>query len=147
MANIKVSELPSASSFGDSDYTMIVQSGENKKIAKQNMAIPKITKIWEDNTVTTWHDATLGLDVSNYDFLLIVSSQQTSFVPSFFDLYLTWNGYYTVQSKDVITQRHIYRDGNDIHWGECFYRGINGATGVGNADDIDYPRTIYGIKI
>ena len=35
MANIKVSELPSASSFGDNDYAMIVQGGENKKITKE----------------------------------------------------------------------------------------------------------------
>lgn len=37
MANIKVSELNTATSFNDEDYTMIVQSGENKKIAKNNL--------------------------------------------------------------------------------------------------------------
>lgn len=36
-SEIKVSELPIATSFGDSDYTMIVQSGENKKITGENL--------------------------------------------------------------------------------------------------------------
>lgn len=149
MANIKVSELPSASSFGDSDYAMIVQSGENKKIAKQDMAIPKITKIWEDSTVSTWHDATLGLDISNYDFLIIVPSHSApaitpTNIPGF---YFCWDGYYSTQDKDVATQRFIYRENNDLHWGECWYRGINNATGHGYSDNIDYPKQVFGIKI
>ena len=37
MANIKISELPTATSFEDDDYVMIVQSNANKKITKQNM--------------------------------------------------------------------------------------------------------------
>lgn len=37
MANIKVSELPSTSSFNSEDYTMIIQNGENKKITKQDI--------------------------------------------------------------------------------------------------------------
>lgn len=37
MANIKVSELNTATSFNDEDYTMIVQNGENKKITKENL--------------------------------------------------------------------------------------------------------------
>ena len=37
MANIKVSELPTATSFEDDDYVMIVQSNTNKKITKENM--------------------------------------------------------------------------------------------------------------
>lgn len=43
MANIKVSELTTATTFDDSDYTMIVQSGENKKITKQNIFTNLIT--------------------------------------------------------------------------------------------------------
>ena len=37
MANIKVSELPTATHFDDDDYVMIVQSNTNKKITKENM--------------------------------------------------------------------------------------------------------------
>lgn len=37
MANIKVSELPTATEFNDDDYVMIVQSNTNKKITKENM--------------------------------------------------------------------------------------------------------------
>lgn len=37
MANIKVSQLPTATEFNDDDYVMIVQSNQNKKITKQNM--------------------------------------------------------------------------------------------------------------
>lgn len=37
MANIKVSELPSATSFEDEDYVMIIQSNTSKKITKKNM--------------------------------------------------------------------------------------------------------------
>lgn len=44
MANIKVSELNTATSFNDEDYTMIVQSGENKKITRENIVAPLIEK-------------------------------------------------------------------------------------------------------
>ena len=37
MAQIKVSELPTASNFNDDDYTMIVQNNTSKKIAKENL--------------------------------------------------------------------------------------------------------------
>lgn len=37
MANIKVSELPTATQFNDDDYTMIIQNNTTKKIAKENM--------------------------------------------------------------------------------------------------------------
>ena len=37
MANVKVSEMATATSFENDDYTMIVQSNKNKKITKQNM--------------------------------------------------------------------------------------------------------------
>lgn len=37
MANIKVSEMTEASTFDDSDYTMIVQANQNKKISKENL--------------------------------------------------------------------------------------------------------------
>lgn len=37
MANIKVSELPTATKFNDDDYTMIVQNNTTKKITKENM--------------------------------------------------------------------------------------------------------------
>ena len=37
MANIKVSELPTATNFNDDDYTMIVQNNTTKKITKENM--------------------------------------------------------------------------------------------------------------
>lgn len=37
MANIKVSELPTATQFNDDDYTMIVQNNTTKKISKENM--------------------------------------------------------------------------------------------------------------
>lgn len=39
MAEIKVSELPTASNFNDDDYTMIVQNNTSKKITKENMNI------------------------------------------------------------------------------------------------------------
>ena len=39
MAEIKVSELPTASYFNDDDYTMIVQNNTSKKIAKENMNV------------------------------------------------------------------------------------------------------------
>lgn len=146
MANIKVSELPSASSFEDNDYAMIVQGGENKKIAKENMAIPKITKIYESNS-SSWANALLGIDISEYDFLLLVTSHQTSLVPSNFDIYLTWNGWIEEAQKDGVTQRHIYRNGNDISWNVCWYRGINNYIGAGEINTIDMPRAVYGIKI
>lgn len=37
MANIKMSELPTATQFNDDDYTMIVQNNTSKKISKENM--------------------------------------------------------------------------------------------------------------
>lgn len=151
MANKKISELTTTTSIDTSDIIPFVDvsANETKTITKSNLLKSMITKIWEDNTVTTWHNATLGLDISSYDLLIIVPSHSApTIVPiSACDFYFSWDGYYSTQSKDAVTQRHIYKDGNDIHWGECFYRGINGATGVGNADDIDFPRAVYGIKL
>lgn len=37
MTNIKVSELPSATSFNDEDLVMIVQNNESKKISGENL--------------------------------------------------------------------------------------------------------------
>lgn len=37
MATIKISEMPSATTFEDDDYAMIVQSNNNKKITKTNL--------------------------------------------------------------------------------------------------------------
>ena len=37
MANIKISQMPTATNFEDDDYLMIVQSNKNKKITKANM--------------------------------------------------------------------------------------------------------------
>lgn len=37
MATIKISEMPSATTFEDDDYAMIVQSNNNKKITKANL--------------------------------------------------------------------------------------------------------------
>ena len=37
MANVKVSELPTATDFNDSDYTIIVQNNTTKKIEKTNI--------------------------------------------------------------------------------------------------------------
>ena len=37
MANIKVSEMATATTFEDDDYTMIVQSNKNKKITRANI--------------------------------------------------------------------------------------------------------------
>jgi hypothetical protein len=59
MANIKVSELTTATQFNDEDYTMIVQNGENKKITKEN-AFNDINE--EINTKTQRHVITVQLE-------------------------------------------------------------------------------------
>ena len=72
----------------------------------------------------------------------------STIVPTqYLSLNLTWNGWYDPVSKDVDIVRSIWRDGNDIHWGPCYYRGINGFTGFGQINDINYPKVVYGIKI
>ena len=62
MANIKVSELTTATQFNDDDYTMIVQNGENKKITKEN-AFNDINE--EIDAKTQKHAITAELE-SNY---------------------------------------------------------------------------------
>lgn len=37
MANVKISELPTATTFNDDDYTVVVQNNTTKKITKENM--------------------------------------------------------------------------------------------------------------
>lgn len=107
----------------------------------------KATKLWEnDGTITSWDEGALNIDVSNYSFLLIVSSTQTMFVPSNFHISLSWVGWLNEVSKDVITTRDVYRDGNDVKWDKCFYRGINNFTGSGYTTTIDYPQAVYGFK-
>lgn len=53
MANIKVSELNSATTFGDNDLAMIVQSGESKKITKANL-LKEIANAKISTFSTTW---------------------------------------------------------------------------------------------
>lgn len=55
MANIKVSELPTATEFNDDDYVMIVQSNTNKKITKENMYKNYIYSMTE-TTIGKWID-------------------------------------------------------------------------------------------
>lgn len=56
MANVKISELATATQFNNNDYTMIIQSNENKKITKSNMlnsvnvAIGDITTLKTNDT-------------------------------------------------------------------------------------------------
>ncbi len=56
MANIKVSELAETTNFNPTDYTMIIQSNQNKKISKSNMLKDlysteetKTNKLWINN--------------------------------------------------------------------------------------------------
>lgn len=56
MANIKVSELTEATEFNDYDYTMIVQSNQNKKIKKENMFDKDVYSTSETKTNKIWID-------------------------------------------------------------------------------------------
>lgn len=107
-----------------------------------------VEKIWEDTNVTSWEEGNLGVNISSYKFLIICASDMSTIVPTqYLSLNLTWNGWYSPQSMDAAIVRQIWRDGNDIHWGPCYYRGINGHTGFGQISDINYPKVVYGIKI
>ena len=107
-----------------------------------------IEKIWEDTNINSWEDGNLGVDISPYKFVIICASHMSTIVPTqYLGLNLTWNGWYEPISKDADVVRQIWRDGNDIHWGPCYYRCINGFTGFGQINDINYPKVVYGIKI
>lgn len=69
MANIKVSELPSTTSFNDEDYTMIVQGGETKKITKFDLLQTTSSITYSDFTsetisVNASSNSSLSLDVT-----------------------------------------------------------------------------------
>lgn len=72
MANIKVSELNTATSFNDEDYTMIVQNGENKKITRQNFLKNIYTEyVLYNNVNGSIGTITLNESAENYDYLEI----------------------------------------------------------------------------
>lgn len=105
-------------------------------------------KIWEDSTVTGWHEADLGIDISAYKFLIICTNNMSVFVPTqYLSLNITWCGWLDELQKDVAVNRGIWRNGNDIHWGPAYYYGINSFSGFGQVDNINYPKVIYGIRV
>lgn len=55
MATIKISEMPSATTFEDDDYAMIVQSNNNKKITKANM----LSDVGDKTNLTTTNKTNL----------------------------------------------------------------------------------------
>ena len=56
MTEIKVSQLPEASEINDSDLLMIVQSGTNKKITKENCKFASGDEIYVGDTEPTGDD-------------------------------------------------------------------------------------------
>lgn len=67
MANIKVSEMTEATLFDDSDYAMIVQSNQNKKISKENMLSSVEEHILDTNNEITKLRIALGIENDTYD--------------------------------------------------------------------------------
>jgi len=129
-----------------------ITNGEFKKNGVEFNGIT-ITKIWDDPTVTSWDRGYMGLDISDYDYLILYGSNNSTIVPADFDTYLTWGGWYNTVQKDAVSHRHIYSSYNsttnkqDIYWDYCSWWSVNGFTGSGNAPDINHPRKVYGVKI
>lgn len=68
MANIKVSELPSASSFEDNDYTMIVQSGENKKASKDVLLADALESVNNKIITRTFSKTNITINANSYKY-------------------------------------------------------------------------------
>ncbi len=120
------------------------QGVAGNKVLDESMFV----KIWEDASVTGWHEADLGIDISPYKFLIICTSNMSVFIPTqYLSLNITWCGWLEELQKDVTVNRGIWRNGNDIHWGPAYYYGVNGFTGFGQVDNINYPKVIYGVRI
>ncbi len=73
MANIKVSEMPTATSVNNEDYLMVVQGNENKKITYENLnnnfnlLSNQITVTGADMNITTSADSQTNILNLNYN--------------------------------------------------------------------------------
>lgn len=120
------------------------QGEDGNKVLDESIFV----KIWEDTNVTGWHEANLGTDISPYKFVIICASNMCTIVPSEnLSLNLTWCGWLEELQKDVVVNRAIWRDGNDIHWGPAYYYAVNGFNGFGQIDNINFPKMIYGVRV
>lgn len=74
MANIKVSELTTATNFGDNDYSMIIQNGESKKISGTNFKTSVLESgnnangnyvKYSDGTLIQYSDGKVEVDINS----------------------------------------------------------------------------------
>lgn len=105
-----------------------------------------IALLWS-YTGETWGDGLANCDISNYNFVLIITDEDTSIVPTD-RCYgnLTSNGWYENANADRVHLRHFYRSNNAIYFENAIGRGINGYTGWSGENNVLVPRRIYGIK-
>lgn len=68
MANIKVSELNTATSFNDEDYTMIVQSGENKKASKDVLLADALESVNNKIITRTFSKTNITINANSYKY-------------------------------------------------------------------------------
>ncbi len=133
MAQIKVSELPTASYFDDDDYMMIVQNNTSKKIAKTNMNVsyaystnetvigkwindkPIYRKVINTNTLIPDQDdyKTIAHGISNLDKLVGLNSiAHNNSDNTYFD-FNNFTG--TDGNGDFVTTIRIFVDNTNIY--------------------------------
>lgn len=107
-----------------------------------------MVKLLWNNDTESWGDGKADIDISQYDFILVTTTNATTIVPA--DQCsgnLTWVGWYSPANADRASTRGFWKDGNGIKFDFCYGRGINGYTGWEQENDILVPRRIYGIKV
>ena len=97
MANVKVSELPTATNFNDDDYTMIVQNNTTKKIEKSNIL---------ENTIYSLGEKIVGKYLGKPLYRKLID---VSFLPN-----ATTNFYlHDISNLDmVIDLKGVFKNGN-----------------------------------
>ena len=110
--------------------------------------------LWWNYDQTTFDEGYLGIDVSNFDFVLVITSAGSNVIKvgafylsmNFFDIIWDANG-----GGDRVCKRSCwvgYVDNRtDIYVGACSGWGINSYTGFESQNAVIIPMAVYGIKV
>ena len=104
-------------------------------------------KLLKSFSVDTFENQTLGIDVTGYDFIIIVFKEgiTTVLAKDKIDSIVLSQKY--VQEKDCLIRRNIYKQETDVFLETCYGFGIGNSTGFITCNDQLVPEKVYGIKL
>jgi hypothetical protein len=95
---------------------------------------------------TTFSGGNLGVNMSGYDLIVLVTSRGTVINPSGYYMRGTIFSEDWYDDADQLIRRQFYAVNNDIYLGPCYGYGINGYSKFDTKPTEILPVAVYGIK-